>query len=56
MTGELTPSPPSRKREEPETIFIDLRRFDENQQQQRHSIERVQRVLRISPQDQYVSY
>ncbi|KAK2148747.1 hypothetical protein LSH36_485g02059, partial [Paralvinella palmiformis] len=52
LTGKLTHSPPSHKKDEPETVYLDLRRFDEKVKQQKQSIERVQRVLGIRPQRQ----
>ena len=36
------------------TVFIDLRNFDEVRQQQQQSIEKVQKVLGINPNERYV--
>ncbi|XP_060073808.1 dynein axonemal assembly factor 8-like [Ylistrum balloti] len=40
----------SPKKQEPDTVFLDLRNFDKTRQEQQENIERVQRILKIRPE------
>ncbi|OWF38942.1 uncharacterized protein LOC110465662 [Mizuhopecten yessoensis] len=39
------------KKQEPDTVFLDLRNFDKTRQEQQENIERVKRILHIKPEN-----
>ncbi|XP_033757946.1 uncharacterized protein LOC117340288 isoform X2 [Pecten maximus] len=46
----VKPQETSPKKQEPDTVFLDLRNFDKTRQEQQEKIERVQRILNIKPE------
>ena len=46
--------PEMTKKDKEPTVFIDLRNFDQLRQEQQQSIEKVQKVLGIDPNERFV--